>query len=50
MHRPPRGEWILLDAQTTIGESGVGLTASRLGDQDGYLGRGLQTLVVTPRH
>lgn len=49
LHRPPRGEWILLDAETTIGESGVGLTSSRLGDRDGRIGRGLQTLVITPR-
>jgi hypothetical protein len=49
LHRPPRGEWILLDAQTSIGEGGVGVVASRLGDRDGIIGRGLQTLVVTPR-
>lgn len=49
VHRPLRGEWVLLDASTTIGESGIGLAVSRLGDRDGGVGRGLQTLVVTPR-
>jgi Thioesterase-like superfamily len=49
LHRPPSGEWVLLDAATTIGPAGAGLAASRLADRDGTIGRGLQTLVVTPR-
>jgi hypothetical protein len=49
LHRQPRGEWVLLDAATTIGVGGTGLAASRLADREGPIGRGLQTLVITPR-
>jgi hypothetical protein len=49
LHRHPRGEWILLDAVTTIGPDGAGLAASRLADRDGAIGQGMQTLLVTPR-
>jgi hypothetical protein len=49
LHRQPRGEWVLLDATTTIGPYGAGLAASRLSDRDGAIGQGMQTLVVTPR-
>jgi hypothetical protein len=47
--RPPRGEWVLLDAATTVGASGVGLATSRLADRTGWIGQAMQTLVVTPR-
>jgi hypothetical protein len=49
LHREPRGEWVLLDAATTIDPDGTGLAVSRLGDRDGVTGRGVQTLVVSPR-
>ncbi|MGC9667824.1 thioesterase family protein [Planosporangium sp. 12N6] len=49
LHRPPRGEWVLLDATTTIGPDGAALAASRLSDRDGAVGQGMQTLLVTPR-
>jgi acyl-CoA thioesterase len=49
LHRQPRGEWVLLDAVTTIGPDGAALAASRLSDRDGAVGQGMQTLVVTPR-
>jgi hypothetical protein len=49
LHRQPTGEWILLDAATTIGPDGTGLAVSRLADRNGWVGRGLQTLVVGPR-
>jgi hypothetical protein len=49
LHRQPRGEWVLLDATTTIGPAGTGIAASRLGDRDGTFGRGLQTLVIARR-
>jgi hypothetical protein len=42
------GDWLLVDAVTRLG-AGVGLTQSRLADQAGDLGAGLQTLVVRPR-
>jgi acyl-Coa thioesterase superfamily protein/acyl-CoA thioesterase superfamily protein len=48
LHRQPEGEWLLLDAETTVG-AGVGLAASRLSDRYAAVGRGMQTLVVTPR-
>ncbi|HEV7961716.1 MAG TPA: thioesterase family protein [Actinoplanes sp.] len=49
LHRQPRGEWVLLDAVTTIGPDGAGLAVSRLSDRDGAIGQGMQTLVVGPR-
>jgi hypothetical protein len=49
LHRWPEGEWVLLDASTTIGPDGAGLAASRLSDRKGAIGNGMQTLVVTPR-
>lgn len=49
LHRLPRGKWVLLDAATTIGQGGTGLAASRLADHEGWIGRGMQTLVITPR-
>jgi hypothetical protein len=47
--RPPTGEWIGLDAHTTIGPTGVGLATSTLHDQTGAVGRGAQALLVRPR-
>jgi hypothetical protein len=49
LHRPPRGEWVLLDAATAIGAGGAGLAASRLADRSGWIGQAMQTLVITPR-
>jgi hypothetical protein len=49
LHRLPRGDWVLLDAATTLGADGTGLTATRLADREGAVGQGMQTLVVTPR-
>jgi hypothetical protein len=47
--RPPVGEWILLDAQTWLGDCGTGLAFARLGDEQGYFGRAVQSLVVERR-
>ncbi len=47
--RPPRGEWIGIDARTVLRAGGSGLAESVLHDLDGPLGRGFQTLVVQPR-
>jgi Thioesterase-like superfamily len=49
LHREPRGEWVLLDAVTTISPGGAGLAASVLSDVDGEVGRGAQSLLVAPR-
>jgi hypothetical protein len=49
LSRDPVGEWLLLDAATTIGKDGTGLAVTRLSDQLGACGQGLQTLLVAPR-
>jgi hypothetical protein len=47
--RDPAGEWLLLEASTTIGKDGTGLALTRLSDQLGRCGMGMQTLLVAPR-
>lgn len=47
--RMPVGEWILLDAQTWIGDRGAGLAFAKLGDERGYFGRAIQSLVIDKR-
>ena len=47
--RQPVGDWILLNAEMTLGPDGAGLAVSRLGDVQGYFGRAVQCLVVEPR-
>jgi hypothetical protein len=47
--RVPVGEWIGLDADTTIGPNGVGAALSVLHDQSGPVARGAQALLVRPR-
>jgi hypothetical protein len=47
--RDPAGEWLLLDARTTIGEQGTGLAQSIIHDQHGPCAEGMQTLLVAPR-
>jgi hypothetical protein len=49
LHRPPRGEWVCLDAATTPEETGVGLADTRLWDEQGEIGRSLQTLLIDRR-
>lgn len=49
LHRNPTGEWIGLDAETTIGPDGLGTATSRLHDRYGYLGNGAQALLVRRR-
>ena len=44
--RMPVGEWILLDAQTWLGDHGAGLAFAKLGDERGYFGRAIQSLVI----
>jgi acyl-CoA thioesterase len=46
LHRPPRGEWIALDARTVVQPGGVGLALSTLHDREGPIGTGQQTLYV----
>jgi hypothetical protein len=49
LERDPRGEWICLDAVTSIQPGGAGLATSVLSDLDGPVARGAQTLYVAPR-
>jgi hypothetical protein len=49
LHRPAVGEWVCLDASTTIGIPGVGLAHSALWDVHGPIGRSLQSLLVESR-
>jgi hypothetical protein len=47
--REPRGEWVCLDATSSIEEGGAGLALSTLSDRDGAVARGAQTLYVGRR-
>lgn len=45
LERPAAGEWVLVDAVTTIDASGSALCVSRLADERGPLGVGTQSLL-----
>lgn len=47
--RPPAGEWVCLDASSTIGPHGSGLCHTHLSDEKGSLGTAAQTLFIAPR-
>jgi hypothetical protein len=47
--RQPRGEWICVDAQTSVGDTGCGLAEARLFDEVGLIGRSTQTLLIRER-
>jgi hypothetical protein len=49
IERPPQGEWIALEARTTVAEGGIGVSESVLYDQRGRVGRATQALLVAPR-
>jgi hypothetical protein len=49
LQRDPAGEWLLLDAATSIGDRGTGLAETIVSDPGGPCGRALQTLLVAPR-
>lgn len=49
LHRIPVGEWIYVDARSTVDPSGVGLAETELYDEKGRVGRGAQSLMVGPR-
>jgi hypothetical protein len=49
LHREAVGEWICLDAMTSISTGGVGLATSVLSDLEGPLGVGAQSLLVARR-
>lgn len=47
--REPVGDWILLNAQTWLGNDGGGMAAARLADTRGYFGRAVQNLLIDKR-
>jgi hypothetical protein len=47
--RRPEGEWIALDADTTIGPTGTGLATTTLHDEQGPVGKGAQALLIRQR-
>jgi hypothetical protein len=47
--RPPVGDWICLDAETTLGSGSVGVAVARVYDERGLVARSAQALLVTPR-
>ncbi|MCZ2859007.1 thioesterase family protein [Blastococcus sp. VKM Ac-2987] len=49
LHRPPRGEWLGVDAVTVHGGTGVAQCHGVLFDVDGAIGRSTQSLFVEPR-
>jgi hypothetical protein len=49
LRRDPVGEWLLLDAVTTIGDQGTGLAETTVADAHAACGTALQTLLVAPR-
>jgi hypothetical protein len=49
LHREAVGEWVCLDAHTSVSPGGVGLATSVLSDLQGPVGVGAQSLLVAPR-
>jgi len=49
LHRMPEGEWICLDAVTLPEPDGIGIADTRLFDERGAIGRGVQTLLIDKR-
>lgn len=49
IQRPPAGEWMLLDASSTIGPHGIGLAQASVHDEVGRVANIAQPLMVTPR-
>lgn len=49
LHRPPTGEWIGMAARTDLDGRGIGVADTRLYDETGPIGRGIQTLLIRRR-
>lgn len=47
--RPPVGEWVCLDAETTLGSGSVGTAVSEVYDERGLVARSAQALLVAKR-
>lgn len=48
VHRHPVGDWVCLDAGAWAQPHGVGMADTRLFDERGVIGRGVQSLLVEP--
>lgn len=46
LHRLPEGEWVCMEAETTLERHGIGLCTSTLYDEKGAIGGGRQSLFV----
>lgn len=49
LSRPVEGDWVLLDARTTLGAHGAALARSTVSDTRGEVGCTAQTLILAPR-
>jgi hypothetical protein len=49
LHRPAEGEWIGMAARTDMDDRGIGVADTRLYDERGPIGRGIQTLLIRKR-
>jgi len=47
--RPPRGDWVCLDARTQVDPTGTAVTSTTLYDLQGRIGSAAQSLLVAPR-
>ena len=47
--RPPVGEWLCVDAETTLSSGTVGIATSAISDELGLVARSSQALLVAPR-
>lgn len=49
LHRHAVGEWVCVEARTSVDGGGIGVADARLHDEKGPIGRGVQSLFVAPR-
>ncbi|MEW1640130.1 thioesterase family protein [Streptomyces sp. NPDC093801] len=49
LHRYPVGEWVCVEARTSVDAGGIGLADARLHDEKGPIGRSAQSLFVAAR-
>jgi hypothetical protein len=49
MSRLPRGDWLLIDAESETSGKGSGYSRTRLGDADGMFGTALQSIFIDQR-
>ncbi|MFE9258404.1 thioesterase family protein [Streptomyces sp. NPDC006879] len=49
LHRHPVGEWVCVQASTSVDPAGIGLADSMLHDEKGPIGRGAQSLFIAAR-